>query len=257
MYRRLWRYRALTFALVRRQYQLRYRQSAGGFAWALVPPVASLFVSTLVFHKVLKVQSGQYPYALFTLAGLAPWMFFASGISVGIPSITSSLTMVNRLAFPRGALPLSMLGTSLIDLGLTFALFVGYAYITGIGLPITVLWTPLLLLLVILFATGITLLGSAANVFARDIRLALPLVVQLWFLLTPVMYPLSAVPHSLRAFYLVNPMTGIVESFRAILLYGNAPNVDALVPAVIGSVAAVVIGGWYFGSTEPRFADVI
>lgn len=257
MYRKLWRYRALTFALVRRQYQLRYRQSAGGFAWALLPPVASLFVSTVVFHKVLNVQSGQYPYALFTLAGLAPWIFFSSGISVGIPSITSSMTMVNRLAFPRGSLPLSMLGTSLIDFGLTSVLFVVYAYVSGIGLPVTALWFPLLVVPLILFTTGITLLGSAMNVFARDIRLALPLVTQLWLLITPVMYPLSSVPDSLRNLYLLNPMTGLVESFRAILLYGNAPSYDLLAPAVVGSVVVMIVGGWYFGATEARFADVI
>jgi lipopolysaccharide transport system permease protein len=132
-----------------------------------------------------------------------------------------------------------------------------YAYVSGIGLPVTALWFPLLVVPLILFTTGITLLGSAMNVFARDIRLALPLVTQLWLLITPVMYPLSTVPDSLRNLYLLNPMTGLVESFRAILLYGNAPSYELLAPAVVGSLVVMLVGGWYFGATEARFADVI
>jgi lipopolysaccharide transport system permease protein len=257
VFRRLWRYRALTTGLVYRQYQLRYRQSAGGILWAIVPPIASLLVATIVFHRVIGVQTGKVPYALFTLAGLAPWTFFSSAISLGVPSVIGSAQMVQRLPFPRAVLPLSVLGTALIDLFVALLAFVVYAYITGAGLPITALWFPPLLLIEIVLAIGVTMLGSALNVFARDIRLAVPLIVQLWLFLTPVMYPLSTVPASLRTWYLVNPMTGLVEAFRDVLIYGNAPAMADLIPSLIGAVVLLVIGTWYFTTTEPRFADVI
>jgi ABC-type polysaccharide/polyol phosphate export permease len=256
--RKLWRYRALTLSLVRRQYQLRYRQSLVGFAWAIIPVFASLAVATIVFHRVIGVNTGKVPYALFTLAGLAPWTFFASGLSTGIPVVAMSQQMVSRLAFPRAALPLAIIGTSLIDLGVTAVAFVIYAYATGAGLPATALWFPVLVLIEIVLASGLALLGSALNVFARDIRLMVPLLLQLWLFLTPVMYPLSHVKSStLLTWFRINPMTGVVESFRDILIDGHAPSLSLLTPAIIGAVVVFVVGAWYFGATESRFADVV
>jgi ABC-type polysaccharide/polyol phosphate export permease len=254
----MWGGRTLVLSFVRRQYQLRYRQSFAGIAWAVVPPLASLFVGTLLFDKVLEVKTAGVPYPLFALAGLAPWSFFAGVLSAGIPSVAMQQTMVTRLAFPRASIPLSIVGIGLIDLAITIALFLGYALVTGAGLPLTTLWTPALLVIEIVFATGVILFGSALNVFARDIRLAIPLVVQLWMYLTPVMYPLSEVPPgTLRDLYSLNPMTGLIESFRTVMIAGHAPDLGVLTPSMIGAAVALAVGIWYFGSTEPRFADVI
>jgi ABC-type polysaccharide/polyol phosphate export permease len=167
-------------------------------------------------------------------------------------------TMVTRLAFPRAAIPLSMVGIGLIDLGITSVLFVVYAILTGEGVPLTALWAFPLLLLEVVLATGIVLLGSALNVFARDIRLAIPLITQLWLYLTPVMYPLDEVPDNLRPLFLANPMTGLIESFHRVLLSpGQAPDLEILLPSIVGAVVALVVGTWYFSSTRARFADVI
>lgn len=252
-----WRRRPLVLAFVRRQYQLRYRQSLVGFAWAIFPPIASLIVATVVFHEVIGVDTGDIPYPLFALAGIAPWSFFGSSLSVGVPSIVMQHSMVARLAFPRAAIPISAVGTALLDLGITTAVFVAFTIITGAGLPLTALWAPLLLVIEIVFVIGVVLFGSALNVFARDIRLALPLVVQLWLFLTPVMYPLETVPERLRSLYLANPMTGLIESFRGVLIEGHPPDLSLLAPSIIGALGAVAIGAWYFAATEPRFADVI
>jgi lipopolysaccharide transport system permease protein len=252
-----WRHRTLVLSFVRRQYQLRYRQSIAGIAWAVVPPLVSLLAATIVFHEVIGVDTGSVSYPLFALAGLAPWSFFASSVSAGIPSVSAQQSMVTRLAFPRSAIPLSILGTGLLDLTITSTLFVGFAIVTGAGLPLTALWAPLLLVLEIVFAIGVVLLGSALNVFARDIRLAVPLIVQLWLLLTPVMYPLDTVPDHLRGLYLANPMTGLIESFRRVLIEGQIPEASILVPSILGAVLTLVIGAWYFAVTESRFADVI
>jgi lipopolysaccharide transport system permease protein len=253
-----WGGRMLVLSFVRRQYQLRYRQSAAGVLWAVIPPLASLFVGTIVFSKTLGVKTGDVPYQLFALAGLAPWSFFAGVVSSGVPSVAMQQTMVTRLAFPRAAIPLSMVGIGLIDLGITSVLFVVYAIIIGEGVPVTALWAFPLLLLEVVLATGIVLLGSALNVFARDIRLAIPLITQLWLYLTPVMYPLSEVPPNLKPLFRANPMTGLIESFHLVLLNpGRAPDLEILLPSIIGAVVAVVIGTWYFSSTQARFADVI
>jgi lipopolysaccharide transport system permease protein len=194
---------------------------------------------------------------LFVLAGLAPWSFFAGALSAGIPSVAMQQTMVTRLAFPRAAIPLSIIGIGLIDLGITMTMFVGFAVISGAGLPLTALLAPFLLAIEVVLAAGVVLFGSALNVFARDIRLAIPLIVQLWLYLTPVMYPLDTVSENLRPLFLLNPMTGLIESFRAVLIEGVVPDMTVLLPSVIGAVVAAVVGTWYFSSTEPRFADVI
>ena len=258
MIRRLWRYRHLVASLVRRQFQLRYRQSLAGIGWSVLPPLASLAAATLVFDTVAGIDTPRdTPYPLFAFAALAPWTFFANGLSFGVPSVVMAQQMVSRLPFPRAALPISSVGTSLVDLAISSLTFVGFAYVTGAGLPATAAWFPLLILIEVVLVTGLVLLGSALNVFARDIRLAIPLLAQLWLFLTPVMYPLDQVPSGLRPWYLLNPMTGLVESFRRALIYGQGPDLGLLMPAMAGAVIALAVGAWYFAATEKRFADVI
>jgi lipopolysaccharide transport system permease protein len=256
---RTWSHRSLLTSLIRRQFQLRYRQSVAGVFWAAIPPLVTVFASTLVFNQVAGVTSGDpdIPYPLFVFAAITPWTFFAGSVTFGVPSVASSQPMVSRLAFPRGVLPLSMVGLALVDFAIASATFVIYLYVTGNTLPATVVWVPPLLVIEILFACGIVLFLSALNMFARDVKLAVPFVTQLWLFLTPVMYPLEKVPDELRSVYLANPMTGIVESFRDVLIIGSAPDLELLGPSLIGAAAALVLGIWYFGATERRFADVI
>lgn len=252
----LWKYRHLVSSLIRRQYQLRYRQSLAGFVWAIVPPLASLAAATLVFHEVAGVEvPGSYP--MFVFAGLAPWTLLSSGLGFGVPSIVIAQQMVSRLPFPRVAIPLGAIGTSLFDLAITMAAFVAFALIVGAGLPITALWFPVLVSIQLVLVVGLVLLGSALDVFMRDIRLAVPLITQLWLFLTPVMYPLEQVPEELQPLYLLNPMTGLVESYRRVLVYGFGPELELLLPAIIGAGVALLVGTWYFAATQKRFADVI
>jgi lipopolysaccharide transport system permease protein len=254
--RRVWSHRHLLLTLVRRQYYLRYRQSFAGLAWALVPPLATLGAATLVFHRVIGVET-EAPYALFALSALAPWTFFANSLMLGVPSVVNAGLLVTRLAFPRAILPLSTVGISLLDLALSGLTFVVFAYTVGDGLPITAVWFPLLVIVEMVLIVGIVLLASALNLFARDVGLAVPLVVQVWFFLTPVVYPLEQVPAALRGWYLANPMTGVVESFRRILVDGKAPDFGVLLPAVLGAAAVLFVGTWYFRGVESRLADVM
>jgi lipopolysaccharide transport system permease protein len=247
----------LVLSLIRRQYHLRYRQSFAGLFWALIPPLATLGVGSLVFGSVVPVETDGHPYALLTMAAVVPWTFFASTMTFGVPSVVAAFPMVTRLSFPRAALPLSLVGLSILDLLISLALFTILAFILGDGLPLTAAWLPLVLLVEVALVSGLVLLGSALNVFARDIRLAVPLVVQFWLFLTPVMYPLTKVPEALRPWYLANPMTGIVESAKGVLVRGEGLDPALIVPSAVGALGLLLLGGWYFSGTESRFADAI
>lgn len=257
MLRRLWAYRDLLTSLIRRNFQLRYRQSFAGVAWAVIPTLATLAAGTLVFNKVAGVDTPGEPYAVSTLSALIPWTFFATSMTFGVPSVVAEKTLVSRLAFPRAVLPLSLVGVAAIDLVISGAIFAVVVLVTREGLPITALWFPVLIVIEIVLAAGVALLGSALNVFSRDVKMAVPLFVQLWLFLTPVMYPLSEVPDQYRGFFLANPMTYLVETFRRVLVEGANPDPNLLLPAVAGAVIVFTFGSWYFSATEPRFADAI
>src|SRR5439155_25474339 len=161
--------------------------------------------------------------------------------------------MIARLSFPRMALTLSMIGTATLDLVVASGIFVVVALATGAGVPVTALLFPVLILIELVLIVGIVLLGSAINVFARDVRLAVPLIIQMWLLITPVMYPLSAAPASVRPWFLVNPLSGLVENFRRILAEGRGLDVGLLAPSLVGAAAVILLGFWYFAATESRF----
>jgi lipopolysaccharide transport system permease protein len=257
VFRNTWSYRHLVFSLIYRQFRLRYRQSLVGFGWAIVPPLASMGAATLVFGVVLGVSTGKTEYPLFTLVALIPWQLLTNSVNSGVLSVVQNSNMITRVPFPRVVLPLSAIGLALVDFCLAALVFVPFAYAMGEGIPLTVLWLPLLVLIQVIFAAGIVFLASALNVFSRDVKVGVPLAMQLWLFVTPVMYPLSEVPDSLRGFYLANPMTGLIVSFRRVLLHGNAPNFELLLPALLGAGVAFLIGLAYFMATERRFADVI
>jgi lipopolysaccharide transport system permease protein len=255
--RSLWSHRDLVVSLIRRQFQLRYRQSAAGVGWAVLPPLVTVGAATVVFDKVANLDTGSVPYPLFAFAALTPWTFFASSLTFGVPSVVQNHQMVTRLAFPRAVLPMSMIGLALVDLAIAGLTFVAFVYITGSAIPVTALWFPALLFVEMMLVLGVVLLGSAVNVFARDVKLAVPLVAQLWLFLTPVLYPLASVPEGLRPWYMANPMTGLIESFRRVLIYGDTPDIAILLPSIGGAFVVMLFGWWYFSATEHRFADVI
>jgi lipopolysaccharide transport system permease protein len=253
----LWTHRGLVLMIARRQFQLRYRQSAVGVIWAVAPTIGTLFAATLVFDRVVKVDTGSVPYSLFALSALAPWTFFANSLTAGVPSVAQAQTMITRLPFPVASLPIATVGTSLIDLAASTGVFLVFLLLTRTPLPATAVWFPALVGIELVLITGLVLLGSALNVFARDIKLVVPTFTQLWLLLTPVMYPLDSVPARIRPLYLLNPMTGIVESFRATLVYGRSPDPALLAPTIIEAGFLLAAGLWYFGATRRRFADVV
>jgi lipopolysaccharide transport system permease protein len=249
-------YVELLMNLTRREVKGRYSQSLFGAGWAIAQPLAMMAVFTLVFSRLGQMPSGGAPYPLFAFAALVPWFFFSNSVNSGTMSLITYRNIVTKTYFPREIVPLAQVGSRLVDLSAASGLFVLLMLyyrvdMTGWGW----LW-PLFAIMLIMFTLGVTLVTSAVNVFYRDVSPVVQIGLQLWLYLTPIAYPLSAVGEY-RAFFLLNPLTGIVEGLRAVLIFGREP--EWTVVAISAAMIATVFGAGLllFKSTDKYFADVI
>jgi homopolymeric O-antigen transport system permease protein len=256
--RELWRYRDLAYFFAWRDVKVRYKQTLFGAAWAVIQPLVLMVVFTFVFGRVLNIQTpSDVPKPLFYYAGLVPWSLFATSMAAASESLAASSSLVQKIYFPRLILPISAVGSSLVDfaVALCFVFVMLFAY--GLGLSWNVIWLPGLTLLALLTALAFGVWLSALNARYRDVRYAIPFLVQVLLFVSPVINPASDVPESVRAFYFLNPMAGVVEGFRwALVDAGLVPGPLTLVSAAIAML--LLIGGlFYFRSAERTFADVI
>lgn len=253
----LWRHRDLLLSLTLKEIQVRYRQALLGVGWAILQPLALMVVTTLVFHRMLAVSSGATPYWLFVFAGLLPWTTFHTAVSGAVPSLVSNADLVRKIWFPREALPLAHVLATLLDLGSGFVLLVVLAFADGATPSIAWLALPLLLLVLVATSAAVALLFSAVNVYFRDVKHALPLLLQVLFFATPIVYPLTSVPDAWRPAFALNPLTAVVDGVRRIVLEGRWP--DALLTGTGGVVALLLLAlAWLvFRRAERRFADVV
>jgi lipopolysaccharide transport system permease protein len=253
----LWRHRGLVASLALKEVQVRYRQALLGVAWALLQPVALMIVTTLVFHRMLAVSTGTVPYPLFVFAGLVPWTTFHTAVTGAVPSLVSNADLVRKIWFPREALPLGHVAAVFLDLAVGVLLLLVLAVSYGFLPTLAWLAVPPLLLVLVVTTAAFALFFSAVNVYFRDVKHALPLLLQVVFFATPIVYPLTAVPDRWRGAFALNPLTAVVEGARAALLEGHAP--DARLTS-IGSAVAVgllVVSWVVFRRAERRFADVV
>jgi lipopolysaccharide transport system permease protein len=250
-------YWELLMNLVRREVKGRYSQSFFGAGWAVAQPLATMAVFTLVFSRLGQMPSGGAPYPLFAYAALVPWFFFSNSVASGTMSLITYRNIVTKTYFPREIVPLAQIGSRFVDIAAASALYVALMAYYGIGLGRWGLFVPLFLLLLIVFTAGVTLLTSALNVFYRDINPVVQIALQLWLYLTPVAYPLSAVPENYRGFFLLNPLTGVIEGLRSVILFDREPEwpVVGISAAIIVTLFAVSIT--LFKKTDKYFADVI
>jgi lipopolysaccharide transport system permease protein len=256
-WRELLAYRELLWTLALREIQVRYRQAILGAAWAIIQPAALMVVFTIFFGRVLRVPSDGLPYPLFAYCALVPWSFFATSLSAGVPSLTNHAHLVTKIYFPREVLPLSSIVAAGVDFGVAACVFVGLLVFYCVPVTPAVLYAPLLVLLQAVFTAAVVLFLSALNVTYRDVRHAVPLMVQVWMFATPIIYPLSIVPERMRPLYLLNPMAGIVDGYRRVVLHGTAPDLQAVVLAAGVSVVLGVLGYRYFIWSASRFADIL
>jgi lipopolysaccharide transport system permease protein len=250
-------YFELFMNLTRREVKGRYSQSLFGAGWAIAQPLATMAVFTLVFARLGKMPSGGAPYPLFAYAALVPWFFFSNSVMSGTMSLVTYRNIVTKTYFPREIVPLAQVGSRLVDIGAASGLYVLLMIYYGLGVTPWAIFIPLFLLLLLLFTVGVTLATSAINVFYRDVNPVVQIGLQLWLYLTPVAYPLSAVPEKYRLFFLLNPLTGVVEGLRAVLVFGREPE-WSVVAISAGFITAIFIASLVlFKSTDKYFADVI
>ena len=253
----LWENRELIYFFVWREIKIRYKQTAIGAAWAVLQPFMSMVLFTLVFGRFAHIPSEGIPYPIFYYSALLPWMYFSNSVQNATNTIVQNQGMITKVYFPRLALPLSAVLSGLLDFGIGFLMFVAMMIYYGVRPGIPLLFFPLFLLLAVLTATGMGLWLGAMNALYRDVRYAVPFLIQFWLFASPVAYPASLIPAKWRWLYGLNPMTGVIEGFRWSLSgHGAAPGRLILVSVLI-VVAVLVSGLFYFQKMEATIADVV
>ena len=256
-WREVWEYRELLYFLVWRDVKVRYKQTVLGVAWALVQPIATMVVFSVVFGRLASMPSDGIPYPLFSLAALVPWTYFSTAITQGASSLVSSQHLVSKVYFPRLLVPLSSVVTPLADGGIALAILAVLILWYGGVTTMAVLALPAFIALALATAFASTLWLAAINVKFRDVRYVMPFLVQFWLFVTPVAYPASLIPPMWRPLYAMNPMATVVDGFRWSLLGAPAPPLAAAVASCV-TVAVLIVGGLrYFRRTQGLFADVI
>lgn len=252
----LWAYRELLWVLTQRDIKVRYKQTVLGATWAVIQPVFSMVVFTVIFGNLVKVPSEGYPYAIFVYAALLPWTFFANAVGTSGGSLLGSAHLISKVYFPRLIIPLASVGGGLVDFAISFGVMLALMLYFGVGWSINLLAIPFLTVAVIFTALGIGTFLSALTVAYRDFRYVVAFLMQIWMYATPVVYPASVVPEAWRWALFLNPMAGLIEAFRSAFL---AKPFDTTGLAISFSVALALflIGVAYFEKVERRFADII
>ena len=255
--RELWEYRELLYFLTWRDIKVRYKQTVLGAAWAIIQPFFTMMVFSLFFGKLAKMPSDDIPYPIFSYAALVPWTFFANGLSQSSASLVASANLIRKVYFPRLVVPIASVISGAVDFVLAFVVLLGMMLYFGIVPTWNVVWLPLLLLLALVTSLGIGLWLTAMNVQFRDVRYAVPFLVQAWMFATPIAYPSSLLDEPWRTLYGINPMVGVIEGFRwALLGTETAPGPIILVSALV-AVGLLISGAFYFRRMEKTFADVV
>ncbi len=261
--RAVWQYRELLFFLAWRDIKVRYKQTALGVAWIVLQPLLSTVVFTVLFGVLLDVPSDGAPYALFALAALVPWQYFAGSMSRVGTSLVNSANLITKVYFPRLIIPLSGVISTLVDFAIGFGVLAVLLIVYRTPLTANVLWLPAFLLLAVVTALGFGLWLASLNVRYRDVNYLIPFLLQIWMYVTPVVYGSTLIPERFRWLMALNPMTGVVEGFRWALLGGPGVSGQGSGSAALTAISAVisvvvlVSGVVFFRNTERTFADVI
>jgi lipopolysaccharide transport system permease protein len=254
---KLAQHRHLLWALSVHRIKVRYKQSVLGILWAILQPLSMMLIFTFLFSYLVKMPSDGAPYALFAYTALLPWNFLSSAVSNGTASLVSHTQFVTKVYFPREILPLSYVVASLFDLAVASTLLIGLMVHYGVPLTINALYAVPLMAVLSCLTVGTAFLFSATNARVRDIGVAVPLLLQLWLYASPVIYPLSVVPARVRTIYELNPMVGVVENFRRVILRGVPPDFHSLAISAAVSLLLLVCAYIYFKWMDATMADFI
>jgi homopolymeric O-antigen transport system permease protein len=252
----IWAYRELLFFLTWRDVKVRYKQTALGAAWAILQPLFMMVIFTIFFGRLAGVGSSGIPYPLFALAGLVPWTFFSNAITASGNSLVGSAHLITKVYFPRLIVPAAAMLAGLVDFLLAFVLLCLLMLYYRVALTVQVLFLPVLVLMTALFSLGVGTWMSALNVKYRDVRFALPFVIQLWLFVSSVILPSSSIPPKWRWLLNLNPMSGIIEGYRS-ALFGLPFDWPALAIAAVLTLLVLLYAIYAFSRVERSFADII
>lgn len=255
--RGLYHFRDLLWSWTTRNVRARYQQSILGWLWAIIQPVATVLIFSVIFTLFIPVDTGGVPYPLFSYTAMVPWTLLTLALTDMSGSLVYNMNLVTKIYFPREILPLAAMLARMMDFGIASALLAVLVLIYQPQVNVGALWLlPVVLLIQLMLIMGMGLALAALNVFYRDVQPFLALALQLWFYASPIIYPVSVVPPSLAPIYYLNPMASILESYRNILLHNQGPSPWLWLAAVVSSVV-LVFGIWYFKRVEFLFADLV
>jgi lipopolysaccharide transport system permease protein len=254
---RLYQYRELLIVWSLREIRVRYKQSILGSAWAIAQPLSLMLIFSTIFTVFVKIPTADIPYPIFAYIALLPWVFFSTSITFAVTSLTNQLNLVTKVYFPREIMPAASVAASLADFLIASVVFIGMMLYYQIPVTGPFILLPVLMLIQVMLVLGIALIVSAMNVFYRDLRFVVPLVLQLWMYATPIIYPSSLVPERYRTLYLLNPMASLIEGYRLIALQGKWPDLGSIATVGVTSCLVLIVGYMFFKREEWRFADII
>ena len=253
----LWEYRELLWFLTWRDVKVRYKQAALGIAWAVLQPLLTVLIFSVIFGKLANLPTDNIPYPVFVMAGYLPWQLFAGALQRSGTSLVNSSALLTKVYFPRLIIPMSAVTVGLVDFVISLVLMLGMMAFYGIWPTWRILWLPPLVLLAMLTALAVGLWLSALNVQYRDVQQAIPFLVQIWLYASPVAYSTALIPTGKWSLiYGLNPMTGVIVGFRWALLGTQAPD-GLMALSVVVVVVLLASGLYYFRRMEKSFADVV
>lgn len=256
-FKELKEYKGLFYFLVLRDLKIKYKQTILGAGWAIIQPFFTMIVFSLFFGKLAKVPSDNIPYPIFSYSALIIWTYFANSLSSSANSLVGNTELISKVYFPRIIVPNSPIVAGLVDFLISLIILVIMMFFYGIIPTPYVVIFPFLTILTMMIASGMGMWLAALNAQYRDIKYIVPFMIQIWMFVSPVVYPASMVPQKFRLWYALNPMAGVVEGFRSILL-GTIPFPFKMVTiSTIIAIFLLVSGAMYFRKMERTFADVI
>ncbi len=253
----LWAYRELIYFLCWRNIKVRYKQTVLGAAWAIIQPFLTMVVFSVFFGQLAQIPSDGIPYPIFAYSALVPWNFFANGLSSSADSLIMSANLLRKVYFPRLVIPLATVLSGTLDFVIAFVVLLGLMLCYGVMPTINLVWLPLLLLLLLATALGTGLWLSALNVQYRDVRYTIPFLTQFWLFVTPIAYPSSLLPEPWRTLYSINPMVGVVDGLRWVLLGRTTAPILSIIVSTAATTGLLVGGLYYFRRMEKHFADMV